>query len=210
MWPQYYSDHWKGCSVVCCFWSCFRSCWISGVKTQPATSLNVKKKSRIQYTILTVICLSSMWLAGVCLAWNSPFTWLATHIGLVAQLAPPACNQCMWEWRGRSQCSGLSQAQVQRVLCLSLGPRPSSAQHQMHYITATFNLSLSVVVMYSIWCCSELSLGHGLLLPGPFLCMAIGHNHKAWHWVYRYVTGKYGDSYMYSTFIPNVWDHIQS
>ena len=32
-----------------------------------------------------------MWLAGACLAWNSPFTWLA-QIGLVAQLATSVCG----------------------------------------------------------------------------------------------------------------------
>ena len=39
-----------------------------------------RQNSNIQFTIFTVICLSSMWLAGACLAWNSPFTWLA-HAG---------------------------------------------------------------------------------------------------------------------------------
>ena len=49
MWPQYYTDHWNGCSVVCCFWSCFRSCWICGVKTEPATSWMSKQQHPVYY-----------------------------------------------------------------------------------------------------------------------------------------------------------------
>ena len=139
-----------------------------------------------QFTILTctVIC----YLASDLSSLEFPL-----HLASLAWTSGPTCTSSMQPvyvcvcvcvlggWRGRSQCSGLSQAQVQRVLCLSLGPRPSSPEQQMDYITATFNLSLSVVVMYSIWCCSELNMGQGLLLPGPFLSMAIGQNHKAWH-----------------------------
>ena len=104
------------------------------------------QNSNIQFTILTVICLSHVtcWrlsslefplhLAS-CPGWSSGPTsspsMQPVYVGVEGGGASAQCNQCMWGWRGRSQCSGQSQAQVQRVLCLSLGPRPSSPQQQM-------------------------------------------------------------------------------
>ena len=94
------------------------------------------QNSNIQFTILTVIFYLH---AGAYLSWNSPFP-LASPASSRSSTSTSSMHQCMWGWMGRSQCSGLSQAQVQRVLCLSLGPRPSSPQQQIDYITATFNL----------------------------------------------------------------------
>ena len=110
-----------------------------GIKTEPTSIIAEMSKQQHPVYCTCYNLLSSMWLAGACLAWNSPFTWLA-QLGLVAQLVPLACNQYMGGG-GRSHAVVRSLTSISKgYSCLSLGPRSSSQPQQIDLITAMFNL----------------------------------------------------------------------